>query len=498
MSLATVLTRAQLGMDAPLVTVEVHLSNGLPAFNIVGLPDAAVRESKERVRSAILNSKYEFPQRRITVNLAPADLPKDGGRFDLPIAIGILVASDQLKTVSPIEQMEFVGELALSGELRPITGTLTASVAATGQQHPLFVPMQNQQEAAFPSEATVFGADSLLQVCSHLTGLKKIAPTTTGTKIDTPTMYPDMADVKGQHQARRALEVAAAGNHNLLMIGPPGAGKSMLAARLPGILPPPTEQDQLEIAAIHSIANCHNASNWRQRPIRTPHHTASTVSLAGGGSHPKPGEISLAHNGVLFLDELPEFPRKALEVLREPLENGEIAISRASHQVTYPANFQLITAMNPCPCGQPDRPPESCGNPVKCCNRYQSKLSGPLLDRIDIHLRVEALSVPELQNQQHGEGSEPIRTRVITARTRQLDRQGKPNHGLSARELEQHCDLAHLDDTLVAKAIERLNLSARGFHRVLKVARTIADLVESNNIEMQHLMEAFSYRAAIQ
>lgn len=495
MTLAIVKTRARVGMQAPEVTVEVHLSNGLPAFNIVGLPDAAVRESKERVRSAILNSEFDFPQRRITINLAPADLPKDGGRFDLPIAIGILAASEQLPAAA-LEQLEFVGELALSGELRPVEGVLTASIAATEAQHRLCVPLANAEEAAVPRDSRIMACAHLLQVCGQLKqpASAELYRATLNADQQEWDTYPDLEDVKGQHQAKRALEVAAAGKHNLLMMGPPGAGKSMLAARLPGILPPMTDREMMETAAIHSVSQI-NQRPLFQRPIRAPHHTASGVALAGGGSNPKPGEISLAHNGILFLDELPEFPRKVLEVLREPLETGEIAISRAAQQVTYPANFQLIAALNPCPCGHPEQPPEGCNNPQQCCNKYQSKLSGPLLDRIDMHVRVDALPISELQKQSGGESSASVRDRVTCARQIQLQRQGCPNHDLSSKQLQQVCKLSEGDSLFLQQAVERLGLSARGYHRVLKVARTLADLEQVADISKRNLTEALSYRA---
>jgi len=498
MALAIVSTRARLGMHAPLVTVEVHLSNGLPAFNIVGLPDAAVRESKERVRSAILNSGFDFPQRRITINLAPADLPKDGGRFDLPIAIGILAAAEQIPAAA-LEQMEYLGELALSGELRPVEGILPAAMAATSAGQQLMVPLANGAEASLPKGSRIFACQHLLQVCAHLKNAPPLAPYQPDpmSAWQAGDRYPDLADVKGQHQAKRALEVAAAGKHNLLMMGPPGAGKSMLAARLPGILPPMTDAEMMETAAIHSVARI-NQQPLAVRPIRAPHHTASGAALAGGGSNPRPGEISLAHNGILFLDELPEFPRKVLEVLREPLETGEIAISRAAQQVTYPANFQLIAALNPCPCGKPEQPPEGCNNPQLCCNKYQSRISGPLLDRIDMHIRVNAMPISELQQLSEGECSTSVRERVSLARHTQLQRQGCANHDLNTRQLNEVCPLGSQDSQFLLQAVERLGLSARGYHRVLKVARTLADLEQQADLQKRHLSEALSYRALFQ
>ncbi|MCG8316180.1 MAG: YifB family Mg chelatase-like AAA ATPase [Pseudomonadales bacterium] len=503
MSLAIVYSRAAVGMHAPLVTVEVHLSNGLPGFSIVGLPDTAVKESKERVRSALLNSMFEFPAKRITVNLAPADLPKDGGRFDLAIALGILAASEQIP-LDALTHQEFIGELALSGTLRPTRGCLTAALAAREAGNALWVPEDNKHEAALPSNSCIYPASHLLQVCRHLskdTQHPAIHPfRLDAERFDTEKAQsdlPDMADVKGQHLAKRALEVAAAGKHNLLMIGPPGAGKSMLAARLPSLLPELTETERLDIAAIYSVANSQSSVSWHSRPFRSPHHSASSTAIAGGGSNPKPGEISLAHQGILFLDELPEFNRKALEILREPLETGEIAISRAQSQATYPANFQLVAAMNPCPCGKPENPPEGCNNPTHCCHKYQSKLSGPLLDRIDIHLRVDALPLSLLSQKSAtpGESSECIRTRVVRARATQLKRAKKPNHDLSAKEVEHYCALNEKDQQFIARAAEKLELSARAFHRVLKVARTLADLDATVNIETKHLSEALSYRA---
>ncbi|PIE41294.1 MAG: ATP-dependent protease [Gammaproteobacteria bacterium] len=497
MSLAVIHSRASVGMHAPSVTVEVHLSNGLPGFTIVGLPDTAVKESKERVRSAIINSGFEFPAKRMTVNLAPADLPKDGGRFDLPIALGILAASEQIP-LENLSQHEFLGELALSGTLRPTRGCLTAAIASKKAQHSLWIPQENKEEAALPSDVVIYPAHHLLDICAHFNHKKIIEPFTVSeqTRKPKPSIW-DMADVKGQHLAKRAMEVAAAGKHNLLMIGPPGAGKSMLAARLPTILPELTEAEQLDVASIYSVASNKTEVAWQSRPFRSPHHSASSTAIAGGGSNPKPGEISLAHQGVLFLDELPEFNRKALEILREPLETGEIAISRAQAQTVYPANFQLLAAMNPCPCGKPENPPEGCNNPKNCTTRYQAKISGPLLDRIDIHLRIDALPLSALAETDttSNETSHTIKQRVEQARQRQLKRARKPNHDLSSKEVATYCKLSTKDQNFITKAAEKLELSARAYHRVLKVARTIADLEHSEQITTRHLSEALSYRA---
>jgi len=498
MSLAVTYSRASEGVDAPLVTVEVHLANGLPSLSIVGLPEMAVRESKDRVRGALLTSHFEFPPRRTTINLAPADLPKEGGRFDLAIAIGILAASEQLPK-EPLSRYEFVGELALSGELRAVQGILPLALAVRNSGRALILPTANAAEAALVNGLTIYPADHILEVCSELNGTSPLAiyQKNLTYKAATESEQPDLADVHGQQQARRALEIAAAGGHSLLMIGPPGTGKSMLASRLPSILPEMSEQEALETATIASISGKPiNIDNWRQRPFRTPHHTCSGVALVGGGSNPRPGEISLSHNGVLFLDELPEFDRRVLEVLREPLESGKITISRAARQADFPAKFQLIAAMNPCPCGYLGDPNGRCRCTLDQVTRYRNRISGPLLDRIDMQIEVPRLPTEQLMQASHSNNtsSAEVRQRTSQARQRQLKRSGCPNHALNSRQINQFCALDAASQHLLSQACERLGLSARAYHRILKLARTIADLADSKQIELTHLSEAINYR----
>lgn len=492
MSLAIVYSRAKLGINAPLVTVEVHLSNGLPSLSIVGLPEAAVKESKDRVRSAILNSHLEFPARRITVNLAPADLPKEGGRFDLPIALGILAASGQIPK-ELLANCEFLGELALSGELRSITAALPAALACGDAGRDLVICAANAPEAALSSITRVYASESLLQVCAHL-HQREYLHQAVADEQEVPTHHLDLKDVKGQLQAKRALEIAASGGHNLLLYGPPGTGKTMLASRLPGILPALDEREMLDVAAVYSVAAQIGAHPWRKRPFRAPHHTASAIALVGGGANPRPGEISLAHCGVLFLDELPEFPRHVLEVLREPLESGEVRISRAKAQATYPARFQLVAAMNPCPCGFFGSHDNRCRCSPDQVKRYRDKISGPLLDRIDMHVPVRSLGPGELHAERAGDSSEDVRLRVEKARDLQIKRQGKANHLLNAPELEKVCLLKHSDKVLLEEAINKLGLSTRAYHRVLKVARTLADMQGMEQPDTEQLTEALSYR----
>jgi magnesium chelatase family protein len=509
MSLSLVQSRALLGLEASPVTVEVHLANGLPSFTLVGLADVEVKEARERVRSALQNAGLEFPHnKRITVNLAPADLPKDSGRFDLPIALGILAASGQIDATR-LAGHEFAGELSLSGELRPVRGALAMSLALH-RQHvatKLVLPPGSAEEAALVPDAQVYRARHLLDVVQQFLpaaangpaapeagdGWARLSPT----PLPAAATYADLADVKGQAGPKRVLEIAAAGGHSLLLVGPPGSGKSMLAQRFAGLLPPMTVTEALESAAVASLGGRFSLERWAQRPTGSPHHTASAVALVGGGSPPRPGEISLAHHGVLFLDELPEFPRAALEALREPLETGHITISRAARRAEFPARFQMIGAMNPCPCGY-------LGSPLKACRctpdqvlRYQGKLSGPLLDRIDLHVEVPALPPADLLHAPPGEGTVAIRARCTAARERAMQRQGKSNQALQGQEIDEFLAL----DTAAAKflntAAARLGWSARSIHRALKVARTIADLAGAQGTQVTHVAEAVQYRRAL-
>ena len=492
MSLATVLSRASVGIEAPAVQVEVHITGGLPKFAIVGLPEATVRESRDRVRSAIINSRFEFPRRRITVNLAPAELPKDGSRYDLPIAVGILAATGQL-CHERLHEHELIGELALDGALRRTGGSLPAALRARDAGRILVIPAADVREAELAARARLYSARHLGEVHAQLIGDTSPHPTEGAPEAGSPGVE-DLSDVRRQYAARRALELAAAGSHNLLMLGPPGTGKTMLANRLPGILPPMTEEESLQAAMVRSVSALgFDPRSWGVRPFRAPHHSASAAAIVGGGAVPSPGEISLAHHGVLFLDELPEFSRIVLEALREPLESGSVTISRASRQARFPARFQLVAAMNPCPCGTLGDPAGTCHCTPEQVSRYRARVSGPLLDRIDLHTEVPR--VRDDDGSEPGEPSAAVRARVAMARSVQIERAGKPNQMLSVSETRRYCVLPPSSRKLLSRAMEKLHLSARARDRALRVARTIADLAQSDQIADAHVAEAVSFRS---
>lgn len=493
--LAAVLSRAEYGVQAPQVRVEVHISRGLPQLNIVGMPETAVKESKDRVRAAIMNAGYEFPQHRITISLSPADIPKHGGRYDLPIAIGVLAASGQVNTDLLLD-VELVGELALGGDLRPIRGVLpvVSAVASTGRS--LICPVDNGTEAALVQSCDCMLANNLLEVCAWLDAVDEL-PRATLQLNQTNKPCADMADVKGQEQAKRALTIAAAGQHNLLFYGPPGTGKTMLASRLPGILPELTEAEALETASVASIsAHGFDPNHWSQPPFRAPHHTASAAALVGGGSNPMPGEISLAQNGVLFLDELPEFSRHVLEVLREPMESGKIIISRAARTAEFPARFQLLASLNPCPCGYFGDQDRTCECSLGQIQNYRNRISGPLLDRIDLQVEVPRIPHKVLrQSSRSNVSSETVKQQVITSRKRQHQRNGgKSNAMLEGKDIERYIPLSEPLLDFLETVVDQLRLSARAYHRIIKVARTIADLDSCEQVQQNHLAEAISFR----
>lgn len=492
--LSQVYSRGCVGVESPLITVEVHLCGGLPLMHLVGLPETAVRESKDRVRAALLNAGFSWPPSRITVALAPAELPKEGGGFDLPIALGILAADNQVPATH-FADCEFLGELALNGDLRPVRGVLPAAIRARDSNRVLVVPTANAAEAALVKGGKQLHGRSLLEIAEWLHGRGELDECKPDLACKPPAQ-PDLRDVIGLPGAKRALEVAAAGCHNILMLGPPGTGKTLLALRLPGILPPMTERESIEAAALASVSRAGlDHRTWGVRPFRSPHHSCSNVALAGGGSSPRPGEVSLAHNGILFLDELPEFGRHALEVLREPLESGQIVISRAARQAAFPARFQLITAMNPCPCGMTGDDSGRCSCSAEQIQRYRSKISGPLLDRIDIQVEVPRPDKSILSEATDAiENSATVRKRVIKSRALQLARAGKPNALLDNEELSRHCQIGEAQLALLELATEQLFLSPRACHRILKVSRTIADLDQADSISCEHIAEAIAFR----
>lgn len=496
MTLAVTYSRAQVGINAPCVTVESHLSNGLPSLTLVGLPETAVREAKDRVRSAIINSQFEFPARRITLNLAPADLPKEGGRFDLAIALGILASSGQIP-IEPLAHVECLGELALSGHLRAVRGVLPAALAVRDTGRALIVPKENAEEASLATGLTIYAVDHLLEIAGHFCGKAPLQPYQAKGLLKQTAPYPDLSDVQGQIAAKRALLIAASGAHNILFSGSPGTGKTLLASRLPGILPALTEAEALEVATIYSIAQAEPLTHWPQRPFRMPHHTSSSAALVGGGSRPQPGEVTLAHQGVLFLDEFTEFDRRVLEVLREPLENHQIMVARAKERVLFPAKFQLVAAMNPCPCGYWGDKTKTCRCTPEQIQRYRNKLSGPLLDRIDIHVTVNRENLTLHHDSNNGLTTQQAAEQVAAARAIQQARQGCANAYLDIKALPTVCQLTAEDQRWFEQAGEKLGLSLRALHRCLKVARTLADMRQEEKVSRTDLAEVLHYRPVV-